>query len=313
MKKFLGLAWRGMAMGIAEVIPGVSGGTLAFITGIYEELIATIKQVLSPAPIQGLRQGGLAGFWQAINGPFLLALLVGMFVGIVVGVFGVTYLLETYPLPLWGFFFGLIAASVWYIGRQVSWSLWPAIAMLAAAGIAYYITVAAPASGFPATWWVFLCGAIAISALLLPGVSGSFILLLLGMYTYIIPTVKKFLSTFDPALLVTLSAFGLGCLAGLAVFSRVLTWAFKNYKNMTLATLTGFMLGSLNRVWPWREVLSTRVDSSGEVVPFLERSVLPANYSGSTELVPVIITMISGAALVVLLSRLEAPASDSGH
>ena len=172
--------------------------------------------------------------------------------------------------------------------------------------IAYYITVASPAQGNEALWFVFISGMIAISALILPGISGSFILLLMGMYSFIIPTVKTALKTFDPNSLTIVATFALGCLVGITTFSRVLSWTFKNYKNPTLGLLTGFMLGSLNKLWPWRNVLSTRINSKGEEVPFVEKSVLPGNYEGETYLIGVIICMIIGFLSVFIIEKLGA-------
>lgn len=298
------LALKGMAMGIAEVIPGVSGGTIAFITGIYEQLINAIKAILGPELLRSLRRGGLGEAWGAVDGAFLLNLAVGMVAGIVVGVFGVSYLLENYPVLLWAFFFGLIIASAIYIGRQVDrWKLQELVALVLGAALAYYITVATPAQGTDALWMVFLAGAIAISALILPGISGSFMLLLMGMYTLIIPSVKSALQNFDGQSLTILAAFGLGCLIGLATFSRVLSWTFQHYRDTTLATLTGFMVGSLNKIWPWRNVLATRIDSSGEEVPFLERSVLPRAYEGEPMVTGVLLLMLVGFLSVFLIER----------
>ena len=235
------LAIKGMAMGIAEVIPGVSGGTIAFITGIYEELINTIKTVLSPAWLGTLRKEGLLATWQEINGPFLVFLLGGMATGVVLGVFGVTHLLEHYPEMLWAFFFGLIIASAIYIGRQVSsWGVVEILGLLIGGALSYYITVANPAQGSDSLVVIFFAGAIAISALILPGISGSFILLLMGMYTFIIPTVKEALQTFDSGSLMVVLVFALGCLVGLATFSRVLSWTFKHYKKPNLSYINRF-------------------------------------------------------------------------
>ncbi len=300
------LALKGIAMGIAEVIPGVSGGTIAFITGIYEQLLNAIKSVLGPEWFRAWRTGGLALAWQTIDGGFLLVLVLGMAIGLVTGVFGVTHFLETYPVLLWAFFFGLIIASTIYIGRQVShWSGLEVTGMVLAAVVAYWITVATPSQGNGNLLFVFLAGAIAISALILPGISGSFILLLLGMYTLIIPSLKSLLAEGDLSSLVILIVFGLGCLTGLATFSRLLSWTFKHYPNPTLAVLTGFMIGSLNKIWPWRNVVSTRIDSSGEEVPFLERSVPPGQFEGDPMIAGAILMMIVGFALVLLLSRLD--------
>jgi len=301
----IALALKGMAMGIAEVIPGVSGGTIAFITGIYERLINTIKTILGPGLFVAFRRGGIRGAWQEADGAFLLNLGIGMVMGIVVGVFGVSYLLEHYPVLLWAFFFGLIIASAIYIGRQVGrWSIREGLALVLGALIAYYITVATPAQGNDALWMVFLAGAIAISALILPGISGSFMLLLMGMYTLIIPSVKSALQNFDSESLIILAAFGLGCLLGLATFSRLLSWTFSNYRATTLATLTGFMIGSLNKIWPWRNVIATRTDSSGEEVPFLERSVMPQAYEGEPMIAGVLLLMLIGFLSVFLIERM---------
>lgn len=298
------LALKGMAMGIAEVIPGVSGGTIAFITGIYEELIHTIKTILGPGLLRAYRKGGVAEAWKTGNFAFLLSLLFGMALGVGGGVFGITHLLEHYPVLLWAFFFGLIIASSIYIGRQVETWTWREILSLAAATLlAFYITIATPSQGNPALWFVFVSGVIAISALMLPGISGSFMLLLMGMYTLIIPSVKSVLQNQDAASLVIVAVFGAGCLIGLSTFSRVLSWLFKHFRQTTLAALTGFMIGSLNKIWPWRNVIETRINSKGEEVPFLERSVLPGQYEGDPMILGVILLAIVGFVTVFLIER----------
>ncbi|MCB9081173.1 MAG: DUF368 domain-containing protein [Lewinellaceae bacterium] len=300
----IGLFLRGMAMGIAEVIPGVSGGTIAFITGIYEELLASIKGILSVSLLQALRREGLPGLWKAANGRFMGALLLGMATGVIGGVFGISHLLEHYPILLWAFFFGLILASAWYVGRQVKhWSLDVWVGLIAGTGIALWYTLVAPGQGSEALWFVFFSGVIAISALMLPGISGSFVLLLLGMYTTIIPAVKAVLTSLDTSQLIIVIVFAGGCLVGLATFSRVLTWTFRHYHDLTMAVLMGFMLGSLNKIWPWREVTLFRVSSSGEPVPVLEKSVWPTAYSGESYWLAAIALMLVGFGVVLLLER----------
>ena len=314
----LALIFKGMAMGMAEVVPGVSGGTIAFITGIYERLIDTIKHVLGPEVWRSLRQQGLAAAWQRANGTFLLFLLVGMAAGIVVGVFGITHLLEHYPILLWAFFFGLIVASAVYIGQQVErWRLSEVAGLVTGTIVAYIITIASPAEGSTQLWMVFFSGMIAISALILPGISGSFILLLMGMYTIIIPTVKTALKTLDPQSLAVLGVFGVGCLVGLATFSRLLSWTFKNYHNLTLAVLTGFMLGSLNKIWPWRKAV-LGLTEEGELVELTsgiavdkiiqEVNLMPMQYAeevGPAYLGGAIVCMLAGLGIVFLLDRLD--------
>jgi len=264
------LALKGAAMGVAEVIPGVSGGTIAFITGIYEELINTIKS-FGPEAFNGYKDGGFSGLWKAINGSFLVNLVGGMIVGVVVGVFGVTYLLDNFPEPLWGFFFGLIVASAFVIGKQIdSWDIKKILSFVIGVVIAYGITILSPAEGSLSPGYVFISGMLAISALLLPGISGSFILLLMGMYTLIIPIIKTFLKTFDTGSLLVIMIFASGCLVGLLGFSRILSWLFARYKAVMLALLTGFLIGALNKVWPWRNVSQILDKESGERLDVLD-------------------------------------------
>lgn len=296
---------KGLAMGIAEVIPGVSGGTIAFITGIYETLIESIKSILGPEVFKSFRQGGLKQAWTRINGPFLALLLSGMATGLIAGVFGVSHLMQHYPQLLWAFFFGLIIASTILVGRAVNkWGVVEIIALIAAGLLAFYITVTAPAQGTEALWFVFVSGAIAISALMLPGVSGSFVLLLLGMYSFVIGSVENLLRNQEWSSLIVVLVFAGGCLIGLATFSRVLSWAFKHYHNTTMAALTGFMIGSLNKLWPWHNVVSTRVNGKGEIVPLIEKNVLPGAYEGQPMIVAVVFLVVAGFLLVWIIDRL---------
>jgi putative membrane protein len=314
----LALILKGMAMGMAEVVPGVSGGTIAFITGIYERLLETIKNVLGPEVWRSLGQNGLAAAWQRANGAFLSCLILGMAGGVVVGVFGITHLLENYPILLWAFFFGLIVASAVYIGKQVArWRAGEVAGLVIGTIAAYIVTIASPAQGSTQLGMVFFSGMIAISALILPGISGSFILLLMGMYTIIIPTIKTALKTLSPESLAVLGVFALGCLIGLATFSRVLTWTFRHYHNLTLAVLTGFMLGSLNKIWPWRKpVLGlTEEGQLVELQPGMavdkiikEVNLMPMQFAeevGPPQLAGALLCMLAGLGIVFLLDRLD--------
>lgn len=292
-------------MGVAEAIPGVSGGTIAFITGIYERLLQAIRSILDPAIIGMVGKEGFAAAWKHIDGSFLVQLVGGMVVGLVVATFTITELLVMYPPAVWAFFFGLIIASAIYIARQVGkWAPIEIVLFVLGTAVAYGLTVLNPLNGSENPLLVFMAGAIAISALILPGISGSFILVLLGMYTVVFPALRGLLSG-DLSQLTTFLSFGFGCLAGMAVFSRVLTYTFKTYPNQTLALLTGFMLGSLNKLWPWRNALTTRIDSSGEVVPVLEKNVLPAAYDGNPLVVAVIISFLVGLAIVFILEAVS--------
>lgn len=316
-KNFIGNALKGMGMGIAEVIPGVSGGTIAFITGIYETLLNTIK-AFSPELINTFKKDGIKGVWQAINGNFLVALMIGMVFGFIAGLFGISYLLEHYPILVWAFFFGLILASILYIGKQIDKWTWKEVLMLILGTvIAYFVTIATPAGGSESLLYVFMCGVIAISALILPGLSGSFMLLLLGMYQYILhDTLKEgILEHFNTQAFVTMGVFALGCLVGLLSFARLLSWTFKNYKNATFALLTGFMLGSLNKIWPWRKPIKG-LDESGNLVEagpgivldkiIKEINLLPSQYGseiGDAFLVGAVVSMLFGFVIVLVLEK----------
>jgi putative membrane protein len=296
---------KGMAMGIAEVIPGVSGGTIAFITGIFERLLTAIRTILSAKPLQLWRSGGFSALWQGIDGKFIVLLLGGMATGVVTGIFTITYLLEHYPPVIWAFFFGLIIASVVYVLRQVrGWKLAELLSLLAGALFAYWITVSSPMQGSESLLVVFFSGMIAICALMLPGISGSFVLLLLGMYTFVIGSLKAVLSSLDPASLQVVVVFALGCLGGMAFFSRILTWTLQHFHNATMAMMAGFMFGSLNKLWPWRNVLTFRTNSKGEKVPFQEANVLPEAYAGEPYVLAAVAAIVAGIVLVLLLERM---------
>ena len=302
---------KGMAMGVAEAIPGVSGGTIAFITGIYERLLAAIGGLLSPKVLGVFRKDGAAAAWRAADGTFLLSLAGGMVVGLGVAVVAITSLLEHYPPVVWAFFFGLIVSSAVYVARQIdNWGLSKIALLLAGGAVAYLLTTINPLAGSTSPIMVFFSGMVAISALILPGISGSFILVLLGMYTVVFGALRS-LAEGQISSLVTVGAFALGCLVGLAAFARLLTWTFKTYPDRTFAVLTGFMLGSLNKLWPWRNALTTRVDSGGDTVAVLEAKVLPADYTGLDNLpddpyvLASICALIAGLAIVFVLEAVS--------
>ncbi len=322
MENRLGTAFKGMAMGMAEVIPGVSGGTIAFITGIYEKLLNSIK-AFGPSLISTFRKEGFAGAWNAINGNFLVFLLGGMVMGVVVGVFGISFLLENYPPAVWAFFFGLIIASAIYVGKQIEkWRGHEFLALLIGTLVAFGITTVSPAEGSSSYFFVFISGMIAISALILPGISGSFILLLMGMYSFIITdTLKPALTTLAPDKLLTMFVFAMGCLTGLMTVSRLLSWTFKHYRSVTLAILTGFMLGSLNKIWPWRNPTKwmteegTIIDSlAGGIIPkkiLMEQNVFPSGYTvGEPLVIAVVVCMVLGFATVFLLEKFGSSSKD---
>ena len=283
-------------MGAADIIPGVSGGTIAFISGIYEELIETINNVNFEA-IKKLKNNGIKSFWTHINGNFLIALLTGIAISIMSLAKVITHLLETHSQLLWGFFFGLIVASVYIVGKQVNkWDINNIISLIIGSSIAFYITILNPMQNPDALWFVFLSGSIAICAMILPGISGSFILLLLGSYEFILVAIKDFK-------LDVITIFGVGCITGLLAFSKLLNWLFKKYHDITIALLTGFLIGSLNKIWPWKETIQTRINSHGEIVPFIQSNVLPSNFEGDSNIIEVILLSLIGLVLIYLLER----------
>ena len=292
------VAFKGMAMGAADVVPGVSGGTIAFISGIYEELLTSISNI-NLSLFKTLKDDGLKAAWNKLNGNFLLALFTGIFISILSLAKAIKWLLENKPVLLWAFFFGLVLASIIYIGKQIKkWNFLSILLMISAAFLAYYITTLNPlVSENSSSMFLFLAGAIAVCAMILPGVSGAFILVLLGAY-------KPILSAVDERDFKIISIVGLGAIVGLLSFSKILKWLFKNYENYTLATLTGFIIGSLNKIWPWKKTLSTRMNSHGIEVPFKQQSVLPQDFDGNPQVLYVIDLALVGFGIIFLLERL---------
>jgi len=283
-----------MGMGAADTVPGVSGGTVAFITGIYEELIASINQIDIDA-FRLLLKLKIIEFWNKINGSFLLALLSGIFVSLLSLARLMTYLLDTQPILLWSFFFGLILVSSPLILRNITkWRIGSVLTFIIGIIVAYFITIVSPAETPSGYSFIFFCGAIAICAMILPGISGAFILLLLGKYEFMINSLINFNI---PVIIV----FMLGCVLGLLGFSRFLNWILTHYRFPTLALLAGFMIGSLNKVWPWKEVISFRLNHNGDQVPAFDKSILPWDYFTITGQDPQVFKAILCAAFGVFL------------
>lgn len=309
--QYLTVSAKGLAMGAADVVPGVSGGTIAFISGIYEELIETIHR-LDLGFFKIWKKEGFLTAWKQYNLGFLMALFSGVFISIISLAKLITWLLEIYPIMVWSFFFGLVIASIVYVAKQITnWRLAVLAAMVMASAVSYLITIADPVGAPDSTWFLFFAGFIAIIAMILPGISGAFILLLLGAYTSVIGIVTQLgegITSLDSSLfgaaLSKLLIFAAGAILGLKVFSRALNWMFKHHKNLILAVLTGFMVGALNKIWPWKEVLQYRMNHAGEKIPFIERSVLPQNYEGSPQLLFALTFAIIGFLTIFLLERI---------
>ena len=307
VKDYILLFLKGIGMGGADVVPGVSGGTIAFITGIYEELLDSIKS-FDQSALQLLLKGQFKLFWEHVNGKFLLVLVSGIFVSILSLARLIHYFLDHHPIQLWSFFFGLIIISALLVTKQVKrWKPIIVISGILGAIIAFFLTGATPATTPDNYLFVFLSGAIAICAMILPGISGSFILLILGKYEFIIESIKELN-------LLVIGVFGAGCVVGLLSFSRLVSWLLKKYHDFTVALLAGFMIGSLNKIWPWKETLTTRLNSKNEVVPLIQKNLLPNDYLervGEPHVLQAILFFAVGILLIIGIEKLASYANNS--
>jgi len=303
MRKAILLYFKGLLMGAADIVPGVSGGTMALITGIYKELIESIDQ-LNFKQLLVLRKEGFVAFWQSVNGPFLLPLFLGIASGILFLSGGITYLLEHQPILLWSFFFGLILASIYTLINQFALKTTTHYALLFTGFmIAYSITQLSPAGTSNNLLYLFFSSMIAIIAMILPGISGAFIFILLGVYEEVLATVKGVIAVllgFDLVNFKTVYTkviiIGLGIVVGLKLFSRLLTWLFNHRKEATLSVLIGFMIGALPKIWPWKIE-----EKNGEQIIFTNTN--PLQFEGNPQLGMAIALVVLGAAALILLER----------
>ncbi|WP_175491587.1 DUF368 domain-containing protein [Halomonas taeanensis] len=307
MKRSYSVFLKGAGMGAADAVPGVSGGTIAFITGIYEELINSIKN-FGPSVWGAWRRGGLKGAAVHLNLGFVIPLVLGIGVSLVSVAHLVTYLLDNQRLLLDAFFFGLVAASAWMVSRRLTdWRIWHVLPLVAGLLLADGLPALMPlVSGLGSEGLMFaVAGAIAISAMLLPGISGSFLLLTMGLYSNVMEGIKSF----D---VVLMAQFGLGCLVGLMTFSRLLSWLLSRFHTGTLQLLIGFILGSLPLLWPWRELVSYRLGPDAQIIPMEYRYLLPNDYAQLTgdpsALLPAVALMLGGLILVLAVGRFASPA-----
>jgi putative membrane protein len=303
IKDYLLITLKGIGMGAADVIPGVSGGTIAFISGIYGELLSSIKNL--PVAVKNLfaNKFNLKLFWKEVNGNFLAALLLGIGISILSLAKLMTYLLEHHPIPVWSFFFGLILASVWFVLKDIDkWKLSYCVSLILGIVAGYLITVISPSETPNDLWFIFLSGSIAICAMILPGISGSFILLLLGKYAYVLAALNGFN-------IPVIAAFAAGAIIGIISFSHFLSWLLKKYNFLTIAFLAGVMFGSLNKIWPWKEALEWTINSHGEKITLVEKNILPSAYSeltNSPSLVLFAIAMMATGFLIIFVMDIVA-------
>lgn len=291
----LRVALIGFLMGAADLVPGVSGGTIAFVSGIYDRLINGIKS-FDLTTLRLLLRGRFRELWARIPVPFFIALGLGLMTAILSLSHVLAGLFKTHPVQLWSFFFGLVLGSILLLVQETwRWRVADGIAF-AVAAVATYWLVGMQAFHTPASpFFLFLAGAIAICAMILPGISGSYLLVIMGKYQQVLEAVNQ-------RDLVSIAIFVSGIAVGILSFVRIVSWLLNRWRHVTLVALTGIMAGALRTVWPWKEVLSTRINSKGEEVPLTQINILPA--SGDGVLVAVLLVVL-GAIVVVGISRLS--------
>lgn len=292
---YLLLFFKGMAMGAADIVPGVSGGTIAFISGIYEELISTLSQ-FKISLISEFKNKGVKAIWNNVNGNFLLAIFLGIASSIILLSELVTWLLDEEPILIWAFFFGLVLASILYVFKKIERLNAVALIVLPlGVFIAYQITKLEILNSSESYPYLFLSGAIAICAMILPGISGAFILVIMGVYSTVLQAIndKDFLK---------IATFSFGALVGILYFSKILKWLFAKYKDLTLALLTGLMAGAMVKIWPWKKVLTERINSKGIPVPLREECVLPYEYEGDPQMGASLTLMLIGFLLIFIFN-----------
>lgn len=287
---YVKLVLKGLAMGAADIVPGVSGGTMALILGVYEELIESLRNLGQANFLRKLAKFRLGQAFATLNGSFLIALGSGILLALLLLSRSLEALLQSYPVLIWSFFFGLIAASVITVSRRITqWQAVTIATFLASSLGAYLLVGLVPAQTPQALWFLFFSGALAITAMILPGISGAFILVLIGKYEFMLAAINN-------RDLLSIAVFALGALIGLISFAQVLGWLFKRYHNVTIALLSGFMLGSLRKIWPWKSSVGEQIEVN--VLPLL-------SFQGefNTEIIYAILLAILGFALVLGLEQ----------
>lgn len=300
MNKYIRIVLVGVLMGAAEVVPGVSGGTIAFVSGFYERLVNGIAR-LTPFSLLELPKIGFATWWKKYDLGFLFVLFGAMLVSILILARGVSYLLAEHPVGIWSFFFGLVLSSIFVVGRRLlPLSVESGLAFVVGVAVGMVVVRIIPLEAEISGFTLFAGGCIAVCAWILPGLSGSFLLLVLGLYQTVIAAIKNFE-------LLTLGYLGLGCVVGLMCFSRILTVLLARFYDVTVALLVGFMLGSLTKIWPWKHTTSYQIKHDGGQIPVVQEPVLPGAYEqltgGDPEIVLALAALVTGFFVISLMDR----------
>lgn len=293
------LILKGIAMGAADLVPGVSGGTIAFISGIYEELISSLNAI-NLSLIKTIKTEGFKSTWEKINGNFLVAILLGIAISILSLSKLITWLLLEKPILVWAFFFGLVLASILFFIKKINqWKLGEFLGLIMGAFFAYQLTKLGALGNSESMFYLFISGAIAICAMILPGISGAFILVILGSYNAVLQAIN------DKSV-GKLMVFMAGAVIGILSFSKLLKWLFNNYKSITLAVLTGFIFGALAKIWPWKKTLTYRLNSKGINVPLNEECISPLSFDGNPQILSAIALMVFGFLMILILEKIGA-------
>ncbi|MBE9468938.1 MAG: DUF368 domain-containing protein [Bacteroidetes bacterium] len=309
MKNYFVNFTKGLAMGAANVIPGVSGGTIALITGIFQRIIDSIKS-FNISAFRLLFTGKFKEFAKYTD----LFFIISVFFGAIVSIFSLakilSFLFSNYPIHVWAYFFGLILASVYYVGKTINkWSFSTIGFFILGTAIAMAISFLNPAKENDSAIYLFICGIIAACSMILPGLSGSFILILLGNYRLVM---IDSVTNFDMLVLLPV-VFGAGF--GLLAFSYLLSWIYKKFRNQTISLLTGFILGSLSILWPWKNVISTYIDKHGIAKPLIQQNILPNNYFDITNndphIIAAVILLIVGFLTIVVIEKFAQTQEDT--
>jgi len=300
MNKYIRVVIVGALMGAAEVVPGVSGGTIAFVSGLYERLVNGFAR-LTPFSLLELPKIGFVACWKKYDLGFLSSLLGAMLVSILILARGVSYLLAEHPVGIWSFFFGLVLSSIFVVGRRLlPLSVGSGLAVGIGVAVGMVVVRVVPFEAEISGFVLFAGGCIAVCAWILPGLSGSFLLLVLGLYQTVIAAIKNFE-------LLTLGYVGLGCVVGLMCFSRILTVLLARFYDATVALLVGFMLGSLTKIWPWKYTTSYQIKPGGGQLPVVQEPVLPGAYEQLTgddpDLVLALVALVAGFVVIFLMDR----------
>ena len=310
LSQYLGIVARGVCMGASDIVPGVSGGTMAFILGIYEELIDSIRTLGRPNFLQAVFRLRIKEIFQILNWEFLLSVLIGIFIAVVTLSHALETLLINQPVYLWSFFFGLVLASVLVVSKRIKNWTSSLIGMLLLGAVGAYLLVGLVPVQTPDAWWfLIISGAVASCALILPGISGAFLLVLLGKYQYVLGAVND-LRAGDLNAAVPLIFVAIGAVIGLVTFAQILGWLFREYHDLTVALLIGLMVGSLRKIWPWKLDLAWLQDAAGNFVLNSEgqkiiveqANVLP-DFGSSQFLIAVVLALV-GIGVILLLENL---------